>query len=96
MHCYRFLNGLKATLKPHNVRLVLCNPNSTSSKHQQHSFRPKTAVVLSKVTRYQFEKRLHQDYSEEQLKNYVCQEKYASIMKLNCRNSIEIYKCSSM
>lgn len=70
MHCYRFFNGLKATFKAHNVRLVLCNPNSTSSKHQ-HSFRPKTAVVLSKVTRYQFEKHLHQDYSEEQLKNYL-------------------------
>lgn len=89
MHCYRFFNGLKATFKAHNVRLVLCNPHSTSSKHQ-HSFRPKTAVVLSKVTRYQFEKHLHQDYSEEQLKNYVCQEKYTSIVKFTGRNSIEI------
>ena len=95
MHCYRFFNGLKPTFKSHNVRLALCNRNSTSSKHQ-HSFRPKTAVVVSKVTRYQFEKHLHQDYSEEQLKNCVCQEKYASIMKLNCRSSIEFQFCPMM
>lgn len=66
MHCSKYLHGFKPI-----YRCKAASKFSSAGYSTKSPFRPKTAVVLSKVTRYEFEKHRFPDYSEKQLRNHV-------------------------
>lgn len=71
MNCCKYSFLLKPTLKVLKLPSTLCRSVTTSFQKVKTTFKPKTAVVLSKVTRYEFEKQTHQNFTEKQLQQYL-------------------------
>ncbi|XP_063404253.1 NAD kinase 2, mitochondrial-like [Mytilus trossulus] len=71
MHHRLFHRLIPIHRNPSAYLAAASSSNSTSSLPNKTPFKPKTAVVLSKVTRYEFEKRIFPDFTEQQLKDHL-------------------------
>ncbi|XP_076076627.1 NAD kinase 2, mitochondrial-like isoform X2 [Mytilus galloprovincialis] len=71
MHYRLFHRLIPIHRNPSAYLAAASSSNSTSSLPNRTPFKPKTAVVLSKVTRYEFEKRIFPDFTEQQLKDHL-------------------------